>query len=119
VRGSSAIEDLLKQFPSGKFKVFVVWEPILPSDWQRPASAVLARVSDLRAAQYWDNDHLVSSVLREHISPDDPNCCRHDGNLWDLIALYPKNSTLKSKPTFIAGPVVKVIADAKKHLSDM
>lgn len=119
MRGSSAIEDVLKQFPSGKFKVFVVWEPILPSDWQRPATPVLSRVSDLRAAQYWDHDHLVSKVLREHISPDDPNCCEHNGHLWDLVALYPKNSTLRSKPTFIAGPVVKVIAGAKKHLSEM
>lgn len=118
MRGASAIEDLLKQFPSRKFKVFVVWEPILLTDWQRPTSPVLSRVSDLRAAQFWDRDHLVSKVVREHIPLGQPNCCDKDGYLWDLVALYPENSTLNGTPIFIAGPVVRAVNGAEKRLSE-
>jgi hypothetical protein len=39
------------------------------------------RVSDVRATQFWD--------------------------LWDLTAIYPKNSSLQSKPVFVAGPLIK------------
>jgi len=119
VRGASAIEGLLKQLPVEKLRVFVVWEPILPSDWQSPTNPVLSRIPDLRASQYWDKDHLVATLLREHVPPDEPNCCNKDGVLWDLVALYPKHSVLKSAPSFIAGPVVKAVNNAKERLSEM
>ncbi len=119
MRGASAIEGLLKQLPTDKLRVFVVWEPILPSDWQSPTNPVLSRIPDLRASQYWDKDHLVATLLREHVPPDEPNCCNKDGVLWDLVALYPKHSVLKSAPSFIAGPVVKAVNNAKERLSEM
>ena len=119
MRGAFALEGLLKQFPSGNVKVFVVWEPILPSDWQRPVTPVLSRISDTRASQYWDKDHLVSKLLRAHIPEGEPNCCDTNGHLWDLVALYPKSSILESTPVFIAGPVVRAIDGAKKRLAQM
>ena len=119
MRGASAIEGLLKQLPTDKLRVFVVWEPILPSDWQSPTNPVLSRIPDLRASQYWDKDHLVATLLREHVPLDEPNCCNKDGVLWDLVALYPKHSVLKSAPSFIAGPVVKAVNNAKERLSEM
>jgi hypothetical protein len=57
--------------------------------------------------------------VKEHIPPDQPNCCDKDGVLWDLVALYPKHSVLKSAPSFIAGPVVRAVNNAKKRLSEM
>jgi hypothetical protein len=72
---ASAIEGLLKQLPTDKLRVFVVWEPILPSDWQSPTNPVLSRIPDLRVSQYWDQDHLVAKLVKEHIPPDQPNCC--------------------------------------------
>jgi hypothetical protein len=95
----------------------MVWEPILPSDWQRPTSQLLSRVSDVRVSQFWDKDHLVSRVLKEHISRNEPNCCEDGGVLWDLIAIYPGKSVLRSTPAFVAGPVVKAVNGAKDRLS--
>jgi hypothetical protein len=119
VRGASAIESLLKQLPGEKLRILVVWEPILPSDWQSPTRPVLSRISDLRAAQYWDKDHLVAKLIKAQISPEEPNCCDHNGILWDLVALYPKRSDLRSKPSFIAGPVYKEIGNTRNRLSSM
>ena len=34
--------------------MFVIWEPVLPTDWSSPSTATLRRISDSRAAQFWD-----------------------------------------------------------------
>jgi hypothetical protein len=110
---------LLRQLPTDTLRVYVVWEPILPSDWQSPTNPVLSRIPDLRASQYWDKDHLIAKLVRKYVPADEPNCCDKNGILWDLVALYPKHSVLKSTPSFIAGPVVKAVTNAKERLSQM
>jgi hypothetical protein len=39
----------------------------------------LKRVSDLRASQYWDEEHLVSRLLGEH---------DRSSVVWDYVAVY-------------------------------
>lgn len=109
MRGASAIEEWLRQNPSQNVRVYLIWEPILPSDWQSPTQPVLSRVTDLRASQFWDKGHEFSAELKRHIRPNEPNCCEQDGALWDLVAVYAEGATLKSPPSFIGGPVVKSI----------
>jgi hypothetical protein len=46
-------------------QVFVVWEPVLPTDWAAPSTAVLRRASDLRVQQYWDKERLLSKAMGE------------------------------------------------------
>jgi hypothetical protein len=93
--------------------VFIVWEPILPTDWQSPTQLLLSRASDLRASQYWDKAHLLSGELKQHLRPGEPDCCEQDGNLWDLVAVYPKGTNLRSSPSFISGPVVRSIRNVQ------
>ena len=91
-------------------KVFAVWEPILFSDFRSPVSAVLKRLHDTRARQYWDPGHLLAA----HI-PGEPECCRDNGILWDIAAVYPPGVQWRDKlpaPTFLNGPVADVIAGA-------
>lgn len=81
---------------------------MLPTDWQKPTSLALSRVSDVRAEQYWDKNHLVADALRKHLSEDQPNCCIRDGHIWDVVALYPKAAAFNNtSPIFIGGPVVR------------
>lgn len=87
--------------------MFIVWEPILPTDWQEPTSRALARVSDPRAAQFWDSSHLVADALRKQLADNEPNCCVKDGHIWDAIALYAKRTEFNTAPIFVAGPVVE------------
>jgi hypothetical protein len=90
-----------------KLHVLVVWEPILPLDWSPPGRMVKARISDPRVAQFWDKQHLVSQELSKQLAVE-PDCCRHKGDLWDFVALYPRQQKWgESVPSFVGGPVVK------------
>lgn len=77
--------------PDLRVKVFVVWEPILFTDWRRPGKKVTGRVTDSRVTQIWDPNHLMARQLaRDAREPQpQPECCTHDGILWDLVAVYP------------------------------
>jgi len=98
--------------------ILVVWEPILASDWSRPTRPVLARISDPRVEQFWDKDHFIAKQLDQQLSTSQPKCCRHQGTLWDVAALYPKRVQWgSSQPVFIDGAVVKVEAELAKQLS--
>jgi hypothetical protein len=98
----------------------VIWEPILASDWSRPTRPVLARISDRRTVQFWDKEHLVAKKIDAQLSKTQPTCCRHDGILWDVAALYPKGIKWgDSPPAFIDGAVKPIAAELGKQLSSM
>ena len=71
-------------------RVFVVWEPILASDFMAPTTGALRRISDPRASHYWDEDHVLAKVMKRDARPPQPKeeCCENDGVLWDLVAIY-------------------------------
>ena len=110
VKGSSVVNAVLKSHPASKVRVIAVWEPILPTDWDRPTSVVLDMLSDRRAIQWWDNQHLVARLLSSSATGQDPRCCTRHGTLWDVIAVYPPgvrwNDSLPA-PAYFAGPVVR------------
>ena len=94
-------------------RVFVVWEPILRSDFMAPMTVVLRRIPDARARHYWDGDHLLARRMAKDARPPqpEPSCCDHDGILWDLAAVYPPSvrweATLPPAVMF-DGPVFRV-----------
>jgi hypothetical protein len=93
--------------------VFAVWEPILATDWSRPGTSVLARLKDRRAAQFWDPDHLLARKLSDEARDPQPKpaCCRRNGILWDLAAVYPPGATWSNSvppAIFFNGAVTKV-----------
>lgn len=106
--------QLLAKYPDEKLRVLVVWEPILWSDWRRPTSGTLARITDHRARQFWDPKHLVSEELArietQHPEQPQPECCVDKGFHWDEAVLYPPSSHWKdgSRPEFWNGPVYKI-----------
>ena len=94
-------------------RVFVVWEPILASDFMAPTTGVLRRIPDPRARHYWDEQHVLAKRMARDARPPQPapNCCDHEGIFWDLAAVYPKgvrwDDTLPAATAF-DGPVVSV-----------
>jgi hypothetical protein len=48
--GASATGQLLREINSQDVRVFVIWEPVLPTDFVGPSTAALARIPDARAA---------------------------------------------------------------------
>jgi hypothetical protein len=115
------VASILDRHPDMTVHVFVVWEPILPTDWSPPTTFALGRIRDLRVQQYWDPDYLVAKTLASDRRPPQPteDCCERDGILWDLIAVYPKGATWNDRmpvAVLFNGPVVDVKAEIETRL---
>ncbi|MGH9730883.1 MAG: hypothetical protein ACRD4A_04230 [Candidatus Acidiferrales bacterium] len=101
------------RLPNPKLEVLVVWEPILPTDWRKPTSGTLARISDLRAAQFWDPHHVVSREFKRDWSADGVPLAGHasGGSYWNLAVVYPpgaQRTAALPAPSFAGGDVVTV-----------
>ena len=94
--------------------VFVVWEPVLPTDVAPPTTGDLARCHDPRARQFWDEQTLVSQSLGDTHAP------RRGGVAWDYVALFPPGPTWDDKlppAAFDGGPVVQVADELRDRLA--
>lgn len=107
-----------------KLRVLVVWEPMLPTDWRKPTSGTLSRISDGRAVQFWDPGHLVAHEIERDDSPSSllpaPECCEDNHTYWDMAILYPDSATWSAKAPaaiFRDGPVVRVTPQVAAKLS--
>ena len=101
----------MQQFAGKRVRAFVVWEPVLPTDWSPPSGAALHRISDARATQFWDHDRIVSHLLGEH---------DNRSIQWDRIVIFPAGETWGAEPPpalYRGGPVVSVNAVAEAALS--
>lgn len=91
--------------------MFVVWEPVLVTDWAPPSTATMERISDSRVSQFWDKHRLISHLLGEH---------DRQSIVWDFIAVYPAGPVWKKRPPpalFTGGPVVRVAERARTAIS--
>jgi hypothetical protein len=102
-------------------RVFVVWEPMLPTDWYRPTRPTLKRVSDQRAVQFWDESHLIATQMKQQLQQlhgKDPSCCEDRGHLWDMAAVYPAGVKWReAAPVFDDGPVYRIAPTLDQKLS--
>ena len=91
-------------------RAFVVWEPVLATDWAAPSSTTLKRIPDLRASQFWDKDRLLSKLMGEH---------DRRTIVWDYIVVYPVGAVWNGRPSeaiYHGGPVVRVTGAARAAL---
>ena len=92
-------------------RIFVVWEPVLFTDWSSPSTATLGRIPDAQAAQFWDKERLISHSMGEH---------DRRSIVWDYVAVYPRGAVWEARPPeplYSGGPVVRVIDEARSALS--
>ena len=117
------MERILERSHSTPLRIFVVWEPMLPTDWYRPTRPTLKRVSDPRAAQFWDKNHLIAAQVKQQLQQfhgNDPNCCENAGRLWDMAAIYPPGvKWSESAPVFDDGPVYRTAPAIEVKISEM
>jgi hypothetical protein len=108
--GGLCTRKLLEEQHDPRIKVFVIWEPVLPTDLAAPSTMTLKRLSDLRVSQYWDKEHLVSKAMGET-----------DGAsvVWDYIAVYQPGRMWEQsspEPVYSRAPVVKAIDETREAL---
>lgn len=100
----------MKEFSGRDIRVFVIWEPVLPTDWSAPSTAALKRIAQPRAIQFWDKGRLLSHAMGEH----DKNSI-----VWDQIIVYAPGAVWKQgppEPFYRGGPVLDVIEPARRAL---
>lgn len=113
LKGASEIERILEKHPERPLVVFAVWQPILPTDWGRPGTGALRRLSDARVRQFWDADHRMAQALEQSSRGRalQPGCCFHHGVWWDLMAVFPAGATWSDtlpEPVLLDGTVDEV-----------
>lgn len=103
----------MKENASPHIRVFAIWEPILPTDYSSPGTAVLGRLSDSRVSQYWDKEHLFATELARRIQADPdqpkPQCCTRKDIPWDEVAVYDQAALWGGqlpRAAYLNGPVV-------------
>ena len=79
----------MEEFAGKRVRAFVIWEPVLPTDWSSPSTAALRRISDTRAAQFWDKGRLISHSMGEH---------DRGSVVWDYVAVYPAGPVWEDRP---------------------
>ena len=124
MRGASALESLLAEFPDSLLRVQVVWEPVLRTDIAPPVTSVLGLVSDRRVSQYWDPWRIVSADLVRAVN-ENPAQYGFEGPLpagfiaWDVVAVFSRSAVWSTNipvPAHYAGPVRDAIAETRTAL---
>jgi hypothetical protein len=111
LQGASAFQKLLNEQREGKIRVFVIWEPVLPTDLGAPSTMTLKRIADTRASQYWDKEHLVSKSISEK-----------DGVIWDYVTVYEQGKLWDKappEPTYSNEPVIHVIDETREAIQKL
>ena len=110
LQGASALNKLLSEQRDPRIRVFVVWEPVLPTDLGAPSTMTLRRASDLRVSQYWDKEHLVSRLLGER---------DRSSVVWDYVAVYQPEKRWDQAPPEPASssvPVIRAIGGTRDEI---
>ena len=125
MRGASALDLLLAEFPDAKLRVQVVWEPVLKSDVVGPLTRVLGQIKDRRVQQYWDPGRIISAEIVRSVN-DAPARYGFDEALppdfiaWDLVAVFPGDARWEADlptPAYYGGPVVHEIEAARAAIA--
>jgi hypothetical protein len=119
------VAELLRANPGAKIQVFVVWEPVLSTDWGTPSPTITANVPDVRAAHFWDPQHRLSAAYGDAPKLDLLAGTRNVGFrmkdvLWDTALLYPPGAKWGTSASLLVAPVVKyrdALAESLAHLS--
>ena len=107
MQGASALQKVLDGQHDQRIEVFVIWEPVLPTDLASPSTTTLARLSDHRVSQYWDQQRLLSRALGER---------DRSSLVWDYVAVYEPGKLWDQappEPSYSHAPVVEGIDGTK------
>lgn len=126
VRGASALDELLAEYPDARLTLQVVWEPVLTTDFAPPLTRVLGRLKDRRVIQYWDPDRLLSEDMVRSVNENPRRFGREetlppDYVAWDVVAVFRREAKWERDlptPAHYAGPVVQSIDGVRKAIEE-
>ena len=103
--------DMLKANPGAKARVFVVWEPVLVTDWRRPGGSQTSYVPDRRAGHFWDIGRRLSAVYGgssnlDALAATRQKAFRMKNVIWDAALVYPPGARWGQPAKLLVAPVV-------------
>jgi hypothetical protein len=103
---------VLRENRRADLHVFVVWEPVLVTDWTRPGDAQTSYVPDPRAAHFWDYGRRLSAVYGGPAKVDSlaeklQVGFRMKDVVWDTALVYPPGVKWGQPAKLMVAPVVK------------
>jgi thiol-disulfide isomerase/thioredoxin len=112
VRGASALDRLLAEFPNADLSVIAVWEPVLKTDIAAPLTRVLGLLGDRRVAQYWDPGRVVSEDLIRSSNSDPARYGLNEALppgfvVWDAVLVFARSAHWDHNlpvPVYYGGP---------------
>ena len=108
--------DVLRANARADLRVFVIWEPVLETDWGTPSPSLTGDVADPRVEHFWDHDRRLSAMfggasqLASHASVQKVGFRMKDV-VWDTALLYPPGAKWGQTASLLVAPVVKFQAD--------
>jgi hypothetical protein len=95
LHGVSVIRDeVMKEIPDGRLRLFVVWEPILSKDGEDALEDASEMLQDeWRAQQFWDPGAESGKRIRRLFDLKIANPA------WDVYMLYPPGTKWTETPT--------------------
>ena len=86
-------DEVMKEIPDGRLRLFVVWEPILPTDSVGALDDSAEMVKDeWRALQFWDPNAESGKRVKRLFDLKIANPA------WDVYMLYPPGVRWESSP---------------------
>jgi hypothetical protein len=114
---------------STKLRVIVMWEHITAGDKkiELPSTAVLARIHDARAVQFWDDERALSRVMDAELPLDTLRSVAEFDSAgravaWDCVALYRAGRQWEQRfpvPDWAGRPVSAVAETALVRLQQL
>ena len=126
MRGASALEHLIEEFPDAPLRVLVVWEPVLRSDIAPPLNRVLGLIHDRRVTQFWDRNRVVSADLVRAVNTNPGRygfgeALPEDFIVWDAVAVFARGDRWDRDlpvPAHHGGPIVDDIDETRKAIAE-
>ncbi len=103
---------MLQQYPRANVHVFVIWEPVLATDWGRPSPALTSLIADPRATHFWDWSRRLSSLYGgsgnlDRLAAQRNVSFRMRSIVWDTALYYPAGTRWGEPAEFLWAPVVR------------
>ena len=101
--------------------MFVVWEPVLTTDWGTPSPALTSYVRSRGAVHFWDRQRRLSAMLGGAASLDQLAESRKVGFrmndvVWDTALVYPPGAPWGTPAKLLVAPVVRFQPELGREL---
>ena len=104
--------DVLRENADARARVFVVWEPVLQTDWGTLNPSITSTLPDRRVVQFWDPERKLSALLGgvsklDSLAAERKIGFRMKDVVWDTALVYPAGVRWGAPANLIVAPVVK------------